>query len=260
MSEPRFALVPVMSLPVIADDDGDVFLKDMQKFAGACHRYLGGHGQVDARIVIGDVGLEFPMFFNRTNLRIEDMLIFGASGHGRIWNNLVSFCLSENKCLKIQDIFMVTNHLPFHCTIEIFLDICHAAKAAEQHGLHKIWPSDELFSVLNLRDGEIQPRAGPKMILWTAAGSAGQGVAYFRPGKNSYMLAAICKILKSHGPNITRRELYRKIMERLEPLNEKLRQKNKSPQIPIIFSSVADRDPVLDGNALKPLLLAEEQF
>ncbi|CAE6466101.1 unnamed protein product [Rhizoctonia solani] len=124
--------------------------------------------------------------------------------------------------------------------------------AAEQHGLYKIWPSDDLLSTLNLRDGAVRPRTGPKVIVWTAAGR--QGVAYFRRGKDSYMLSAICKILKANGPNITRRELYRRIMVHLESLNETLRQKNTAPQIPVIFSSVPDRDRVLDGYALQPLL------
>ncbi|KAG8728923.1 hypothetical protein FRC11_009931 [Ceratobasidium sp. 423] len=220
---------------------------------------LNGRSQVDTRVVIGDIGFEFRAFFNQKNVRIEDMLIFGVSGHGGVGNNLVTFCLSANISFRIRDIFAFTDQLPIHCTVEIFLDVCHAAKAAEQHGLYKIWPSDELLSGLNLRDGIVRARMGPKMILWTAAGSAGQGLAYFRRNKNSYMLTAMCKVLKAHGPNLTRREWHRRIMKRLEPLNEKLQRKNKAPQIPVIFSSVADRDLILNGYALQPLLLSGEQ-
>ncbi|KAL5633587.1 hypothetical protein ACGC1H_003913 [Rhizoctonia solani] len=237
-----------------ANNEGNVFNADMMKFARACRRHLGSHSRVEDRISIGEIGLEFQMFFSQTNVRIQDMFIFGASGHGRIGDNLVTFCLSTNINIRIRDIFMVINHLPFHCTIEVFLDMCHAAMAAEQHGLYKIWPSDDLLSTFNLRDGALRPRTGPKVIVWTAAGR--QGVAYFTRGKDSYMLSAICKIL-TNGPNITRRELYRRIMVHLESLNETLRQKNIAPQIPVIFSSVPDRDHVLDGYALQPLLLTD---
>ncbi|CUA75671.1 hypothetical protein RSOLAG22IIIB_06004 [Rhizoctonia solani] len=62
---------------------------------------------------------------------------------------------------------------------------------------------------------------------------------------------------ETHGPNVTRRELYGKITEHLESLNKTLRRKNMPPQIPTIFSSVPDRNQVLDGYALRPLLLAD---
>ncbi|CAE7176541.1 unnamed protein product [Rhizoctonia solani] len=240
-----------------AQSEKEVFISDMNQFAGACHRYLGSQSQVDGRVVRGDIGFEFQAFFRPTNVRVQDMFIFGASGHGRISNNLVMFRLSADINIRIRDIFMVIDQLPFHCTIEIFLDICHAAMAAEQHGLHQTWPADQLSSTLDLRDGAVRPRRGPKVILWTAAGR--QGFAYFAPGKKSYMLGAMCKVLKVHGPNITRRELYKKIVERLERLNERQRRKNKAPQIPVIFSSVANRDRVLDGYALQPLLSVDEQ-
>ncbi|KDN47796.1 hypothetical protein RSAG8_03216, partial [Rhizoctonia solani AG-8 WAC10335] len=170
-----------------ANNEGDVFIGDMRKLARACHRHLGSHSQVDDRVVMGDIGFEFRTFFSQTNVRIQDMLVFGASGHGRIVNNLVMFRLSANINISIRDIFMFINRLPFHCTIEVFLDVCHAALAAEQHGLYKTWPPDAFISTSNLPDGAVRPRTGPKVILWTAAGR--RGLAYFRRGKDSYMLA-----------------------------------------------------------------------
>ncbi|KAH7326863.1 hypothetical protein B0J17DRAFT_772228 [Rhizoctonia solani] len=241
-----------------AENDGNVFIKDMRKFARACHRYLGSRAQVDDRVVMGDIGFEFGMFLNQTSVRVEDMFIFGVSGHGRIWNNLVTFCLSADKSISFQDIFKHIHCLPFYCTIEMFLDVCLATMAAEQHSLYKIWPSDELLSSFNQRDNAARPRVGPKIILWAASGK--QGAAYFRPGKNSYMLAATCKTLEEHASNITRRELYKKITERLERrLNRTLRRRDTAPQIPAIFSSVPDRDLVLGGYALQPLLSGDEQ-
>ncbi|CAE6452028.1 unnamed protein product [Rhizoctonia solani] len=239
-----------------AENKGDVFIKDMRKLAKACNRYLGNLAQVQDRVVMGDIGFEFGMFLNQTNVRVQDMFIFGVSGHGRIWNNLVTFCLSENKSIS----FRVATSLSISTVslVIMFLDVCLATMAAEQHGLYKIWPSDELLSSFNLRDGASRPRVGPKIVLWAASGR--QGVAYFRPGKNSYMLAATCKTLEEHVSNVTRREMYKKIMEHLERrLNKKLRRKDTAPQIPAILSSVSDRDRVLDGYVLQPLLLGDEQ-
>ncbi|KAL5633585.1 hypothetical protein ACGC1H_003913 [Rhizoctonia solani] len=111
-----------------ANNEGNVFNADMMKFARACRRHLGSHSRVEDRISIGEIGLEFQMFFSQTNVRIQDMFIFGASGHGRIGDNLVTFCLSTNINIRIRDIFMVINHLPFHCTIEVLPFIAENVK------------------------------------------------------------------------------------------------------------------------------------
>ncbi|CAE6501744.1 unnamed protein product [Rhizoctonia solani] len=85
-----------------ADNEAGVFISDMRKFAYACCRHLGSHSQVDDRVVMGDIGFEFGTFFNQTNVRIDDMLIFGVSGHGSIRNNVVTFCLSTNIHISIR--------------------------------------------------------------------------------------------------------------------------------------------------------------